>query len=126
MTAEGAKVEGLEIDYSDMVANLKLISSNLLNIDEWGKGVSITNPSMTFVFNEFIAPAVESLLAGIEAMEKISIQKVEKTNAEVLVEIFKDIVTKYSGEDIDNAVALLKAEIESANEILYKILKGEK
>ena len=69
------RVVNLEVDYSDIIANLKLISQNLLNIDEWGKGVSITNPGMMYVFNEFIAPAVESLLAGIKAMEKINIQK---------------------------------------------------
>ena len=45
----------------------------------------------------------------------------KKTNAELLVEVFKDIVTKYSEEDIDNAMALLKAETETANEILHKI-----
>ena len=118
------EVNELEVDFSDIVANLKLLSQNLLHINEYGKGVSITNPFMTYIFNDYIAPAVESVLKGIEAMEKVSIQtekEPEKTNAELLVETFKDIATKYSKEDIDNAMALLKAETETANEILHKI-----
>ena len=122
-------VNELEVDFGDIIANLKLLSQNLLHINEYGKGVSITNPFMTCIFNDYIAPAVESLLKGIEAMEKISVQtekEAEKTNAELLVEAFKDIATKYSEEDIDNAVALLKAETETANEILRKIMVGKK
>ena len=65
----------------------------------------------------------QNFLKGIDAMGEGSIQKeAEKTNAELLVETFKSIAIKYSEEDIDNAVALLKQE----NENFHKILKGEK
>ena len=61
-----------------------------------------------------------------ESLSAPAIAKAEKTNAELLVETFKDIATKYSEEDIDNAVALLKVETETANEILRKIMVGKK
>ena len=117
-------VNELEVDYSALIANLKLLTQNLEELHQWGKGVSVTNQIMADIFNDYIGPAITLLGEGIEVTETLCVQtekEVEKTNPELLVGVFKDIVTKYSEEDIDNAMALLKAETETANEILHKI-----
>lgn len=91
--------------------SLREIFYNYLNpLEDWG-----VLPRDDMECREVIGMALQKYFA-----------KPEETNAELLVGVFKDIATKYSEEDIDNAVPVLKAETETANEILRNIMVGEK
>lgn len=86
----------------------------------YDNGVTRESNTTLHNFNRSVTKINEITDVLNEFLSAPAIAKAEKTNPELLVETFKDIAIKYSEEEIDNAVALLKAETEIANEILGK------